>query len=121
MCMEQVREISPGHTRVEYKLLLRRIKDLQGVSQVFSRFCLASYISIYSVSSAFASQDPSNMRGLLRQLNTWFHGEFRSIAEPALYARDDTTVVQATHKVSAMLVVVPNIRDCKCTFFCAGC
>ena len=117
MCMEQVREISPGHTRVEYKLLLRRIKDLQGVSQVFSRFCLASYISIYSVSSAFASQDPSNMRGLLRQLNTWFHGEFRSIAEPALYARDDTTVVQATHKVSAMLVVVPNIRDCKCTFF----
>jgi len=49
--------------------------------------------------------------GLLRQLNAWFPGEFRSIADPPLYARDDTTVVRATHKVSTMLGVVSNLYD----------
>ena len=49
-------------------------------------------------------QNPTNTGSLLSQLNVWFPGEFRSIVDPPLYAREDTTVVQATHKVSAMLV-----------------
>ena len=43
------------------------------------------------------------MKGLLRQLSELFPGEFRSIADPTFYSREDTTVVQATHIVSALL------------------
>ena len=39
---------------------------------------------------------------LLRQLNEWFPGEFRAIADAPLYEHGETTVVQATHKVGAM-------------------
>ena len=49
-------------------------------------------------------QNATNTGGLLRHLNVWFPGEFRSNKDPPLHARNDTTVVQATHKVSAMLV-----------------
>ena len=54
--------------------------------------------------SRFCMQNPSNTGGLLRHLNVWFPGEFRSNKDPPLHARNDTTVVQATHKVSSMLV-----------------
>ena len=48
-------------------------------------------------------QNPSNTSALLRQLNVWFPGEFRAIVDTPLYARGETTVVQATHRVSPML------------------
>lgn len=54
---------------------------------------------LYTLAHGLAPQNPSNT-GLLRQLNVWFPGEFRAIVDPPLYARADTTVVQATHKVS---------------------
>ena len=36
---------------------------------------------------------------LLDQLNVWFHGKFRAIADPPIYDRGNTTIVRATHKV----------------------
>jgi len=82
MSLEDVQEISPNRTRAECKLLVRQIKQIQAISQ-----------------------NASNTGSLLRQLNAWFSGEFRSITDPPLYARDDTTVVQATHKASGQVAV----------------
>ena len=56
---------------------------------------------MHTYSPWFAPQNPSGTTGLLRQLNTWFPGEFRAIADAPLYARAETTVVQATYKVSS--------------------
>jgi len=42
--------------------------------------------------------------GLLQQLNTWFPGRFRAAVGTPLYAHDDTTVVQATHKTAGEVV-----------------
>ena len=59
-------------------------------------------------------QNGFNVVSLLRQLNAWFPGEFRSIKDSPLYAREDTTVVQATHKVSEMLFVMSNVHSQMC-------
>ena len=50
---------------------------------------------------AFSPQNLSN--GLLQKLNVWFPGEFKAVVEPPLHIRNDTIVVQATRKVSAVL------------------
>ena len=47
-------------------------------------------------------QDPSHTKGLLRQLDFHFPGAIRAVADGTLYSREDTTVVQATHTVSAL-------------------
>ena len=52
----------------------------------------------------FGLQNTSNSASFLRQLNSWFSGEFRSIMDPPLYARNEITVVRAMHKVSTMPV-----------------
>ena len=81
--MEDIAEIAPGATRAETKLLLRSIRDMQ----------VATEVSLQQLST--------ENEGLLRQLNKWFPGKFRTAIGTPLYAHDETTVVRATHKVSA--------------------
>ena len=56
---------------------------------------------MHTYAPGFTLQNPLGTAGLLRQLKTWFPGEFRAIADAPMYARGETTVVQATHKVSS--------------------
>ena len=78
--------------------LLRSIQDIR----------VATEVSLHKL--------PTENEGLLRQLNMWFPGRFRTATGTPLYAHDETTVVQATHKVilaldlSVMLLVVCNNR-----------
>ena len=46
----------------------------------------------------------------MRQLNAWFPGEFRAIADAPLYEHGETTVVHAKHKVGAMPDWVDAVR-----------
>ena len=82
MSMEEIPQVAPGATRVEYKVLWRSIQDIEAATQ----------ISLQSLST--------ENEGLLRQLNNWFPGKFRAAVGTPLYAHDDTTVLRATHKVS---------------------
>ena len=83
--MGDIAEIAPRATRVERKLLLRTIQDIR----------IATEVSLRKLST--------ENEGLLRQLNEWFPGNFRTATGTPLYAHEDTTVVQATHKVVAVL------------------
>ena len=76
-----IAEIAPRATRVERKLLLRTIQDIQAATEV----------SLQKLST--------ENEGLLRQVNELFPGKFRTATGTPLYAHDDTTVVQAKHKV----------------------
>jgi len=86
MNMVDIEEISPRASRVECKLLLRIIRDMTTTTQ----------ISLLGLST--------ENEGLLEQLNTWFPGRFRAAVGTPLYAHDDTTVVQATHKTAGEVV-----------------
>ena len=101
MSLEILRDTAPDRTRAECKLLLQTVSDIQTASQVCCCVfvCPVAYRAAVTFKPDFASQNPSNARGLLRQLNVWFPGEFRAIADAPLYSRGETTVVQATHKV----------------------
>lgn len=115
MDLEELHEISPNRTRVERKLLLQMIEDIQAVAQVSLVLCWPYCVLDMGVrqrhTHIFAHvQNPSNTSGLLRQLKEWFPGDFRAIVG-TLYVKDDTTVVQATHKVSPILdLVAKNAR-----------
>ena len=65
---------------------------------------------------SFSPQNLSNTAGLLKKLNAWFPGEFKAVDDPPLYRRQDTIVVKATRKVSAVLDCVTNIRA-RCLMF----
>ena len=82
---EDVQEYAPQCTRVECKLLLRRIQDITAVTEVSLQVPLQNLSTDHD--------------GLLRQLNMWFPGKFRAALGTPLYVHDDTTVVRATHKV----------------------
>ena len=82
---QDILDIAPRATRVESKLLLRTVKDMQ----------VATEVSLQKLST--------ENEGLLRQLNTWFAGNFRTATGTPLYAHDETTVVQAIHKVISVL------------------
>ena len=86
--MEDLAEIAPGATRAETKLLRRIIRDIQ----------VATEVSLQQLST--------ENEGLLRQLNKWFPGKFRTAIGTPLYVHDETTVVRAAHKVISMLDVV---------------
>ena len=81
--MEALSEMAPDATRAECKLLLRSTRDME-------------------TSAKSALQLSTTNEGLLQQLNMWFPGKFRAAVGEPLYAHDDTTVVQATHKVSSI-------------------
>ena len=118
--LKELREISPNRTRAECKLLLRRIKEVQAASQVtvWVRFA-CRYIYIYNVVDKLRAhvhafifliyffreclQNSTSGIGLLHQLNVLFPLEFRTIEQPFLHERGDTTVVKATHKVSLLI------------------
>ena len=86
--MEDLAEIAPDATRAETKLLLRSIRDIQ----------VATEVSLQQLST--------ENEGLLRQLNKWFSGKFRTATGTPLYAHDETTVVRAAHKVILVLDVL---------------
>ena len=86
--MEDIVEIAPDATRAETKLLLRSIRDMQAATEV----------SLQQLST--------ENEGLLRQLNKWFSGKFRTAIGTPLYAHEETTVVQSTHKVISVLDVL---------------
>ena len=79
--MQDLVDISPQSTRIERKLLLRYIQDIEAAAQV----------TLDSLSTEHEE--------LRRQLNVWFPGKFRAASGTPLYTHDDTTVVRATHKV----------------------
>ena len=86
--MKDIAAIAPRATRVERKLVLRTIQEIQ----------VATEVSLRKLST--------ENEGLLRQLNELFPGKFRTATGTPLYAHGDTTVVQATHKVIAVLDVL---------------
>ena len=86
--MEDIAEIALDATRAETRLLLRIIRDIKAATEV----------SLQQIST--------ENEGLLRQLNKWFPGKFRTATGTPMYAHDDTTVVRAAHKVISVLDVV---------------
>ena len=98
--VEDIAEIAPRATRAESKLLLRVIQDIQ----------VATEVSLHQLST--------ENEGLLRQLNKWFPGKFRTAIGTPLYAHDETTVVQATHKVISVLGVLVMMSWCVITCHC---
>ena len=83
MDMGVLSQMAPEATRAECKLLLRSTRDME-------------------TSANMLLQLSTTNEGLLHQLNMWFPGKFRAAVAEPLYAHDDTTVVQATHKVSSI-------------------
>ena len=86
--MEDIGEVAPDATRAESKLLLRSIRDIQ----------VATEVSLQQLST--------ENEGLLRQLNKWFPGKFRTAIATPVYAHEETTVVRSTHKVISVLDVL---------------
>ena len=103
---EELREISPESTRVQRKLLLKTIRALEATSQVSPWLGPAPECSCGIVPRTHLRpdldcvlQNLSSTGALFRELNVWFPGKFRSIADTPLHENGDTIVVAAIHKV----------------------